>query len=274
MAIYSSLLAAHQITAAMSQVADGNMSQTRDFDGLAARNLQQFIGKVFTDTKDCHFFHLKITHSANVGLIDVDYPFEGNVHYVDRYSPFLKAYRLGESVIDSTDVIPNVYKGMDACIAPVDGCILVNRTADCAPLCIYDPKTRHIAAIHAGILGAFTQIVPNTISSMIEWCGSRVEDLLVFIAPCVSNQVYNLDKSGLWNNYLKQHIPLDNPSLFDLKDYLKQQLLELGVLAEHMEIAPYCTAADEGFFSNYKAQSKEEKQRMGRQVIVLGAKNS
>lgn len=59
------------------------------------------------------------------------------------------------------------------------------RTADCAPVLLYDPTHRVAGAVHAGWRGAASGIVVAAVNAMGDAFGSRPADLLAAIGPCL-----------------------------------------------------------------------------------------
>ena len=55
-------------------------------------------------------------------------------------------------------------------------------TADCAPILIFDPKKKIIAALHAGWKGAFKDIIGKTINKLNQK-GSKSKDLIAVVRP-------------------------------------------------------------------------------------------
>jgi YfiH family protein len=64
-------------------------------------------------------------------------------------------------------------------------------TADCAPILIYDGKTKMIAAIHAGWKGAFKGIISKVIKFMIKK-GCELENITAVIGPSISQKNYEV----------------------------------------------------------------------------------
>ena len=69
-------------------------------------------------------------------------------------------------------------------------------TADCAPILIFDPKKKIIAALHAGWKGAFKDIIGKTIDKLNQK-GSKSEDLIAVVGPCISIKNYEVKRDFL-----------------------------------------------------------------------------
>ena len=107
-------------------------------------------------------------------------------------------------------------------------------TADCAPILIFDPKKKIIAALHAGWKGAFKDIIRKTINKLNQK-GSKSKDLIAVVGPCISIKNYEVKKDFL-NKFLQKSkknikfFKLYNKKIFfSLNSYIKSQLINMKV---------------------------------------------
>ncbi len=107
-------------------------------------------------------------------------------------------------------------------------------TADCAPILIFDPKKKIIAALHAGWKGAFKDIIGKTINKLNQK-GSKSKDLIAVVGPCISIKNYEVKKDFL-NKFLQKSkknikfFKLYNKKIFfSLNSYIKSQLINTKV---------------------------------------------
>ncbi|HSI82820.1 MAG: polyphenol oxidase family protein [Candidatus Methylacidiphilales bacterium] len=82
--------------------------------------------------------------------------------------------------------------GVDALVTQLTGVPLVVRVADCGPVYFYDPVHRAIAVAHSGRKGTEGNITAQTIRTMQEKCGTRPEDLIVQLGPCIRPPHYEV----------------------------------------------------------------------------------
>jgi polyphenol oxidase len=82
---------------------------------------------------------------------------------------------------------------VDALATRVPGLPLVVRVADCGPVYFYDPRQRAIAVAHSGRRGTEGNIVGETIAGLVKNFGSRPEDLVVQLGPCIRPPHYEID---------------------------------------------------------------------------------
>jgi polyphenol oxidase len=83
--------------------------------------------------------------------------------------------------------------GVDALATATAGLPLVVRVADCGPVFFYDPVARAIALAHSGRRGTEGNIVAETIACLRDNFGSRPENLVVELGPCIRPPHYEID---------------------------------------------------------------------------------
>ena len=140
--------------------------------------------------------------------------------------------------------------GVDALFTQLtDVCIGVT-TADCVPLLFYDPRTRVIAAAHAGWRGTCARIAEKTIDNMVENYGCSPADILVAIGPSISAQVYEVGEEVVESFRLAGFdIPeivtvRNNASFLDLWKANQLLLESSGVLKDNIEVTGICTYSE------------------------------
>ncbi|MBO7244167.1 MAG: peptidoglycan editing factor PgeF [Alphaproteobacteria bacterium] len=82
---------------------------------------------------------------------------------------------------------------VDALITKTPQLALAVKTADCAPVLLFEPKSKIVAAIHAGWKGAFQGVIENTILKMIE-VGADVSYLMAGIGPHIQKESFEADE--------------------------------------------------------------------------------
>lgn len=152
-----------------------------------------------------------------------------------------------------------------------DGLITVDREvglvithADCQAAIFYDPKHRAIANVHCGWRGNVQNIYGETIRIMREKIGSRPEELIVGISPSLgpAHAEFKNYRTELPDTFLPYQV---QPTYFDLWEISRQQLLEAGIVASHIEIAGICTYAEARDFFSYR----RDKPVTGRHATVV-----
>ena len=111
-----------------------------------------------------------------------------------QYPPGITTVRQIHSaqVVDAAGRSGDRIEDGDALISHTAGLAVGVRTADCVPILIADAKLRAIAAIHAGWRGTAGRIVAETLLHMNETFGSRPEDLVAAVGPCIGACCYEV----------------------------------------------------------------------------------
>ena len=132
-------------------------------------------------------------------------------------------------------------------------------SADCGMILLYDPVRLAIGAIHAGWRGCAGGIVEKTVRELERAYGSRPEDLLAAVGPCIGPCCFETDGDvpaamtaalgGDAAPYLerrgaKWHV--------DLAGLNRQWLLRAGVSAEHIDMCGLCTACRPDLFWSHR----------------------
>jgi polyphenol oxidase len=208
----------------------------------------------------------------------------------------------GNRVLAAADLEPVAPVAANPSLAEADGLVSTAAgqtvwvcTADCTPVLIGDAATGQVAAIHAGWRGTALQIVPETIAKL-QAQGSRLEDLRIAMGPAIAGEVYQVsttvaaqvgaslldgvqaaDLQELTADAVDQilqqlrQLPdsplLDDPqpgrARLDVRKVNQFQLAQLGIAAEQVAIAPYCTYQTPDLFFSYRREPKKQVQWSG-----------
>ena len=140
--------------------------------------------------------------------------------------------------------------------------------ADCAAVLIHDPINEVVMGIHSGWKGTSQNIVSVGIQRLIDKCGSRPEDLLVYISPAASGLVYEVGEEVA--KYFPRSVThlYDDKYLFDNKQEIRLQLMDCGVLEANIEVSAECT------MSSYELHSfRRDKEKSGRMSAFIMMKS-
>ena len=145
-------------------------------------------------------------------------------------------------------------------------------TADCAPILIFDPKKKIIAALHAGWKGAFKDIIGKTINKLNQK-GSKPKDLIAVVGPCISIKNYEVKKDFL-NKFLQKSkknikfFKLYNKKIFfSLNSYIKSQLINMKV--KKIEIIHKNTFPKKNNFFSSRRSIKNKFNDYGRNISII-----
>lgn len=140
-------------------------------------------------------------------------------------------------------------EGIDALVTAEAGIALCINTADCVPLLMADPEAGVIAAVHAGWRGVIAGIAVKSVRVM-ESLGARADRINVAMGPSIGPCCFEVgeevaarfDEAFVDRSGAKPHV--------DLGLALASQLIEAGLLSEHITQPPACSRCNsEDFFS-------------------------
>lgn len=149
-------------------------------------------------------------------------------------------------------------------------------TADCLPVIIADQNSDARALLHCGWRGTFSGILQVALGCF-KRRGIPERNLLIGIGPGACRECYQVredlvgrlrevEKDNIWLSAEEQGILL-LPSLgqfrLDLKKFVSQQAMALGVLKESIFDCDICTICDRRFFSH-----RREGAMAGRQISL------
>jgi hypothetical protein len=119
----------------------------------------------------------------------------------------------------------------DALISDTPGLAIGVRTADCVPVLLADVRLRTIAAIHAGWRGTAAQIVPSAIRHMGKVFGTRTQDLVAAIGPCIGPCCYDVgpEVARQFVTWIPEMDHAVSPVRLDLPRANAQQLRDAGI---------------------------------------------
>ena len=137
------------------------------------------------------------------------------------------------------------------------------RTADCAPILLFDP-VRHVAgAIHAGWRGTAAGAAGSGVAAMVKEFGTRPADLIAAIGPCLSAccgevgpdvldafRAGGADASSLSAWFTPGTA---DRSFLDLDGANRDQLVRAGLDPAAIHVSGLCTRTHHERFHSYRA---------------------
>lgn len=118
--------------------------------------------------------------------------------------------------------------------------------ADCGAVFLADPVKRACAVVHSGKKGTELGIAPEAIRVMQEKYGSRAEDIVVQLAPCIRPPVYEIDFAA----------------------QIVEDCIAVGVPTEQVHDCGVCTSSDLDRYYSYRIEMGQT----GRLFAVIGWK--
>jgi YfiH family protein len=147
----------------------------------------------------------------------------------------------------------------DALISNRPGIGLTIRTADCLPILIADPRTRAVAAVHAGWRGVVSEIASKAIHALCQEFDSKPEDLVVAIGPGIGLCCFEVGPEVAAQFGLSGHAKID------LVETTRRQLRRNGVRDGQISTIGLCTYCSPELFESYR----RDRDAAGRMVAMI-----
>jgi polyphenol oxidase len=154
------------------------------------------------------------------------------------------------------------------------------RVADCAPILIGDRRQFVVGAAHAGWRGTVQCAAMTAVRVMQDRFGSRPDDLIAAIGPCLSvccgevgpEVLEAFREAGHEPDALARWLTSGRGDRFQLDLPLanRDQLAAAGVPASQIHVSGLCTKSLPDLFHSYR----ERKERAGRMVGIIRAHGS
>lgn len=153
--------------------------------------------------------------------------------------------------------------GIDALITNQKNICIGVTTADCVPVLLYDPQLQLLAAIHSGWRGTVSKIVSKTIKLMINKYSSNPSNILVGIAPSISQKHFEVGEEVV-SKFKEADFNLEsicyvntatNKPHINLQKAIKQLCITEGIMDENIEISKMCTYANSDLFFSARRQT-------------------
>lgn len=147
----------------------------------------------------------------------------------------------------------------DALVTAEAGLSLVVFSADCGMILLYDPVQKCVGAIHSGWRSCAGGIVEKTVRAMETHFGSRPQNIVAAIGPCIGQCCFETDSdvadamlAALGDDalpYLARRAPKWHVDLAGLN---RQWLLRAGLSPEHIDVCGLCTACRPDLFWSHR----------------------
>ena len=148
------------------------------------------------------------------------------------------------SLVTTPDLAP--IQAVDGMICNTPGVMIGIYVADCCAVYLADQKTGAFGIVHSGKKGTELDITGVAIEAMQKSLGSRPEDLVVQLSPCIRPPAYEVDFAA----------------------EIRAQAQARGVLPENIHDEKICTSSDLTKYYSYRI----EMGRTGRMLALLGRK--
>lgn len=147
----------------------------------------------------------------------------------------------GGHVVVADDARDTVLPACDGLVTARPNVALAMRSADCLPIIAYDPTRRVIGLAHAGWRGVKAQLPVQMVTVLTRRFGSRPADLRLAIGPGIGPCCYAVGPE--FDPWFPRALQVRAGQRFlDLAAAVRAQLAPLGIPAEAIDVAPWCTA--------------------------------
>ena len=156
------------------------------------------------------------------------------------------------------------YRDVDGIFTNEPGVCLVTYYADCVPLYFVDPVRHAIALSHSGWRGSAGNIAGETIQAMEREFGTKPEDLVCCIGPCICPSCYEVseDVAEAFREIFAPEefgkICMPRPEkegkyLLDLPQANFYHFLHAGVRPENISLPDLCTSCNRTLLHSHRA---------------------
>lgn len=150
----------------------------------------------------------------------------------------------GGDIAEVQATSPRWTPGVDGLMTNQPGLMLGIHTADCAPVYLVDPVRRAIALLHSGRKSTEAGITPHAVRRMAEVYGTKPDDLVVQIGPCIRPPLFEVDIAAM----------------------IRRDAIAAGVPSSQVHDCGTCTGAAVDRYYSYRM----EKGQTGRLLALLG----
>ena len=165
----------------------------------------------------------------------------------------------------------------DAIVTDRPGVAIGIKTADCAPVLLFDRRRRTIAAVHAGWRGTARAIAAKAVRVMGERYSSRPEDLLAVIGPSIGPCCYEVDEpvfeamshDGEADRVLRPGTS-EGRWMFDLPLANRMQLEREGIPPGQISAAGFCTCCREDLFFSHRRDGAKTGRHLNFILLLRG----
>jgi hypothetical protein len=155
----------------------------------------------------------------------------------------------------------NAFTSVDALITDKKNIPLVTLYADCVPLFFLDKKQGVIALAHSGWKGTVKRIGQKTIEKMKHDYGSKAEDILTAIGPCIQEDHFEVgdDVAEIFINEFGKDTAVKYGGKYhvNMPKAIEKQFEEAGIPPQNIDNSQICTYCNSDLlFSHRKTNGK------------------
>ncbi len=143
-----------------------------------------------------------------------------------------------------------------------DAAALAVFVADCVPILAVDPASRIVGVVHAGWKGTLGGIATHVVKAMSQ-LGATTTNIMVSLGPHIGMCCYDVPEdraqqfASAFGGDPRVASITEEKWHVDLGWANRQQLLDSGILTEHIDAPPSCTSCQVDTFFSYRKDRKE-----------------
>jgi polyphenol oxidase len=157
----------------------------------------------------------------------------------------------------------------DAVVSAVPGVAACVSVADCAPILLADPRSRAVAAVHAGWRGTLAGAAAAGVRALVDRHGARPGEVRAVVGPCigpccfeVSPELADRFRAEVDRTSAERRRVGSRVDLWRANELL---LRAAGIARRNLEILWRCTSCDESAFFSHR----RDRGATGRQVAFV-----
>ncbi len=159
----------------------------------------------------------------------------------------------GKGITKSSDI-----RNIDALMTDLPHIPLAVFVADCGSILLADPVHHAVAAVHSGWRGTCARIAQKTLVAMQEAYGTRPQDVIAAIGPCIGPCCYEVGaevKEAFLSADFSADLftPSGNAFMLDLWNANRSVLIDAGVPASQISVAEVCTKCHSDDYFSHRA---------------------
>ena len=150
----------------------------------------------------------------------------------------------------------------DALLTKTSGIALGLLTADCVPVIFHEPRIGIVGLAHCGWSGTHQKLAARVVERVVR-SGGTADAIVVYIGPSIHKELYLVQAEKLsqrddpaWQPFLSEGA--DGMWQVDVAGYVRAQLIQAGVVPEHITESTIDTFSDTNYFSHRRAVQTSE----------------
>lgn len=194
-----------------------------------------------------------------------------------RKTPYVKARQVhGANIVEVTNDSSLLIEDADGLVTAQKNLLLEVHVADCVPILFVDPEAHICAAVHAGWKGTRSHIVKNAVEQMV-LLGADVTHIYASIGPHIGGCCYTVpvdriaEFESAFGNDPRMCFESEGQWHLDLGYANRKELLNIGLLPDHIDAPIICTSCKSDIFFSYRKSTKET---FGEIIGVIGCKGA